>query len=958
MRVVKAEPVAPRRWAFSSVESQRAARIERLGLVATTCVALFGIWLTCVEQAAMLGSSEDFWSRSMLATVVYALSFWIAHVVRWRYGTIGDPLLLPIVQLASGLGLLAMYAVGDPTSDTLRAEAMSYGVAAGCALWTAVGFIDFEDPRFKRAILLPLGAAVLLAIALIVFGSGPRGSGARVNLLGFQPVEIIRLLVVFSLAAYFARRWKFLRELSDGRMPRWIDVRPLLASLVALLLLFFLQRDLGPALVLSCVFFGLYGIARGRAPLVIASFALLFAGFAAGYWLGFPDTVRDRIAMALDPWENGLRGGDQIAHSLWAFSTGGPLGMGPGVGDPQLIPAAHTDLVLAVLGEELGLIGVLATLGLFALLTWRMLRIALRAPGDYTMFLAGGLALALVVQGAVIVTGILGLIPLSGVVTPFVSYGRSSMLSNMAAVAICAAIARRLSDVREPFVRPVRTLAYTLAVVAAVVLWRVADVQAFRADAFATRPNVTVQADGVRRNQYNPRLVVAARQIVRGTIFDRNGLPMATSRPEEIAKFADHFRRAGIALPAECKAAGARCYPLGSAAFHLIGESVRSINWGATNQSYIEHDFDGHLKGYDDLRELLPLVRHRKDPDHDDVRGILARDRNLYTTIDARLQLRASAVVRNYAERAGSGRGAAVVIDAGSGQLLASVSYPEPSQTDLSGATPADDERLLDRARYGLYPPGSTFKVVTAAAALRSAPEARRTRVNCRPLPDGRVGGMVPGVPHPIRDDLLDHRPHGTVDLHRGLVVSCNLYFATLAQQVGAAALADAASEAQIQAARQPVVENLKRTLPFAGYGQAEVLASPLRMARVVAALATDGMLRPVHVRKDAADATEEPRRWLSADAAGLLRTYLREVVTSGTGRVLAGHSALIAGKTGTAEVDEEKSHSWFVGYAPHGGRRPIAFATVIENAGYGAQYAAPVAGEIVTAAQSFGLLK
>jgi cell division protein FtsW (lipid II flippase)/cell division protein FtsI/penicillin-binding protein 2 len=957
MRVVKAEPARPRRWSFSSIESSRDARIERLGLGATSFVVLLGIWLTCVEQAAVNGASDSFWSRTMLAAGIYTLAFWIVHVARWRFGTIGDPVLLPIVQLATGLGLMAMFAVGNPLEGPGRAESMAYGVVLGCGVWAVVSFIDFEDPRFKRAVLLPLGAGVVLAVALVMFGSGPRGSGARVNLLGFQPVEIIRLLVVFSLAAYFARRWKFLRELSDGRMPRWVDVRPLLASLVALLLLFFLQRDLGPALVLSCVFFGLYGVARGRAPLVVASFALLFAGFAVGYWLGFPETVRERIAIALDPWDNGLRGGDQIAHSLWAFSSGGPLGVGPGVGDPQLIPAGHTDLVLAVIGEELGLVGVLAALGLFALLTWRMLRIALRAPGDYTMFLAAGLALALVVQGAVIVTGILGLIPLSGVVTPFISYGRTSMLSNMAAVAICAAIARRASGTRESFVKPIRVIGYAAAAVGAIVFWRAADVQAVRADTFATRPNLTVQADGGKRQQFNPRLVTAARQIVRGSIYDRNGLPIATSRPEEIAKFADQFRRAGITLPAECKDEGGRCYPLGAAAFHLIGESVRATNWAATNQSYIEHDFDGHLKGFEDLRELLPLVRHRRNPDHDDVRRILERDRNLYTSIDARLQLRAAAIVKSYAERAGSGRGAAVVIDAATGQLIASVSYPEPAQTDLSGAAPFDEQRLLDRARYGLYPPGSTFKLVTAAAALRSAPETRRTTVTCNRLPDGRVGGMVKGVNHPIRDDLLDRTPHGKVDLHRGLVVSCNLYFATLAQQVGAEALADAAGVAQINAARPPVVENLRRTLPFAGYGQAQVLASPLRMARVVAALATDGMLRTVHVRKDGADAIEEPKRWVAADAAALLRTYMREVVTAGTGHVLAAHPATIAGKTGTAEVDDDKSHSWFVGYAPHGGRKPIAFAAIIENAGYGAQFAAPVSGEIVRAAQSLGLV-
>ena len=119
------------------------------------------------------------------------------------------------------------------------------------------------------------------------------------------------------------------------------------------------------------------------------------------------------------------------------MATGGSLGLGAGMGDPQLIPAGHTDLVLAAAGEELGMVGVLCALLLLGLLAWRMLRIALRAPGDYTAFLGAGLVLALTAQALVIVGGLLGLLPLAGVVTPFMSFGRSSMLSNFTAVAIC-----------------------------------------------------------------------------------------------------------------------------------------------------------------------------------------------------------------------------------------------------------------------------------------------------------------------------------------------------------------------------------------------------------------------------------------------------------------------------------------------------------------------------------------
>src|SRR4029453_11560012 len=127
-------------------------------------------------------------------------------------------------------------------------------------------------------------------------------------------------------------------------------------------------------------------------------------------------------------------------------------------------------------------------------------------------------------------------------------------------------------------------------------------------------------------------------------------------------------------------------------------------------------------------------------------------------------------------------------------------------------------QQMLDRARYGLYPPGSTFKLVTAAAALRSDPAEQQSTFQCVRLPDGRVGGRVSGVSHPIRDDALDHVPHGKVDLHKELVMSCNPYFAQLAQRIGPKALEATAAEAQIAVARRPVLDNLTRTLPHAGY--------------------------------------------------------------------------------------------------------------------------------------------
>lgn len=982
-----------RRAAARAIEQHRSANghFSHVGALAGLRGAgdapLFGAAdIAAIKPFAIVRSPAEYAARIGRAALLFFASFLAAHLVRRAAGATGDPVLLPAVQLLTGLSAVAMLSMRDPLRDTDAASSLVYGVAIGCAALAALAFVDFESPRLKRATVLPLSLAVLLAALLLTFGSGPGGSGAKVNLFGVQPIEVIRLLAVFALAAYFSRRWELLREISTPagpspalrrrvRLPRLRDVQPLAIIVGTLLVFFVLQKDLGPALVLGSMALGLYGVARARSGLVAAGFALLVLGFAAGYWLGIPGTLARRVAIWLDPWHNGLVGGDQIAHAQWALASGGAWGLGGGLGDGQLIPAGHTDLITAVMGEELGFVGLIAIAAVFAAIIWRVLRIAERAPGDYTAFLALGCALSLAVPALVIVGGILGVMPLSGVVTPFLSYGKSSMVANLLAVAVALAIARRQGRPRPSFTRQIRTTGLVLAAGLVILVGRAAWLQIVRADDITLRPSLVRQADGGARYQYNPRLLLAARMIPRGTIFDRNGFVLAANDSAAAAPLLRRLAEVSAGGVAPCDPRAARCYPLGGAAFHVIGDAARQTNWAAGNTSFVERDAAPQLQGFDDharavqltlgdgstvrvlardYRELLPLVRSKGYLDHPDVRRMVERNRDVHVTIDAPLQLLVARALEARARAAGSARGAAVVVDAGTGALLASASYPWPEP----GAGAQPPEHLLDRARYGLYPPGSVFKLVTAGAALAKAPPHLLPSFQCERLPDGRVGAQLPGLGRPIRDDVLDREPHGRVDLRRGIVVSCNAYFAQLAQYVGADPIAATAATAGMQAASQPVAANLRRTLPYAGYGQGEVLASPLRMARAVAAIAGNGTLRDsplVRVSGQAATSVA----WLSPSAASVLRAAMRDVVTSGTGRALAGHGVPIAGKTGTAEVRDAASHSWFVGFAPAGpqGTR-IAFAIVIENAGYGGRAAASLAGDIVTAARAAGVIR
>jgi peptidoglycan glycosyltransferase len=287
--------------------------------------------------------------------------------------------------------------------------------------------------------------------------------------------------------------------------------------------------------------------------------------------------------------------------------------------------------------------------------------------------------------------------------------------------------------------------------------------------------------------------------------------------------------------------------------------------------------------------------------------------------------------------------------------MLASVSYPWPD-ANVTKVTDAPDA-MLDRARYGLYPPGSTFKLVTAAAALRTDPSLAQLSFTCSPLGGDRVGAKIPGYGRPIRDDVKDQHAHGTLTMHDGMVHSCNAYFAQLAVRLGAPTLARTAALAGISYANTASPEALRENLPYAGYGQGLVLTTPLRMARVAAAIGSGGLLHESSLVLNAP--STEPTSFVSESAARTIAGYMRDVVTSGTGQLLRNHPVAIAGKTGTAEVEGQKSHAWFVGFAPSGAAtKRIAFAVILENAGYGGASAASVAGQVVTAAASLGYVK
>jgi cell division protein FtsI/penicillin-binding protein 2/cell division protein FtsW (lipid II flippase) len=923
-----------------------------------------------IKPLVIVRTPAEYRAEFLKNVALYFGAFYFVAAV-WaltRFG--GDRAILPALHLLTGMGLILMVSLRDPLRDTLEFHKFAVGVAIGCLMLALPAIRAFDYMRLSDWCYTPLFLAMALFGALVTFGKGPAGVDAKVNLGPFQPVEFIKILLVLFLAGYFTRNWERLRDLREKRffpqffrrigLPRLEHVAPVLFAVAISLVLFFVLKDLGPALVTFFVFLAMFAVARGRPGLAFAGLALMIASVAIGYKTGQPQTVVKRIDMWLSPWNNDVRGGDQLAHSLWAFATGGPTGSGPGWGDPSMIPAGHTDLVLAAIGEDWGFVGVVAVFLLSGFLVARAYRAAARSDTRYGSYLAVGLGTLIGVEMLLISAGVLGVLPLSGVVSPFLSSGNTAMLANFLVMAMVLSVSADRSG--EP--APPRRIRYaappalpiTLGAAAAILLGFAAHYQLQRDRDYLAKDAYAFDEDGVKRPQHNPRLNSVAREIPRGNIYDRNGVLVATSSWAEVQRRRGGYEALGVPVDRAVSRFDSRHYPFGAVTAHLVGDLRTGENFFASNASLVEHDANPKLQGYR-YAELASLVRYRHQPNNPALAAVLARDRDVHLTIDIRLQLQAQEILERKLREAGAHKGSVVVMNAATGDVLAMASAPSPDPPGSRTSPPTPDD-LLDRARYGQYPPGSTFKLVTAIAALRLDTGLRHRTFLCRTLPDGRAGNTIAGWNRPIKDDIGDHA-HGTVDMERAIAVSCNAYFAQLGVNgVGSKALAETAERMGI-ATGEPA--ELRKSLPFSSYGQGEVLVTPFKMARVAATIAAGGRMPQGRWTTDDSNTRTEPSvEMLPAGEASFLAGAMRRVVTEGTARrAMTGSEVSFAGKTGTAQLDSGLPHSWFTGFAPYDGdpSKRMAFAVIVEHGGYGARVAAPIAREVMEAAKQAGLL-
>ncbi|MFN8522008.1 MAG: FtsW/RodA/SpoVE family cell cycle protein [Chloroflexota bacterium] len=379
--------------------------------------------------------------------LVFACCLLAAHIATVVWSRHADGLVLPSGAVLSAVGLVLSRRL-DPSLLTRELIWTGAGTAVLCVLLARPRAIEML--RDYRYVALVFGL-LLLAVTVVV-GSDPNGSGARLWIraggLTAQPSELVKLILVGFLASFLDEHRAVLRY---GRrflgvpLSGTVYLVPMAAAVGFSVLLLVLQRDLGAGLIF-------FGTAAAMLYLASASTAHLLASltaFVAAALVAYErfSHVQLRVAIWLDPWVSRDTGGYQIVQGLAALAAGGLFGAGLGAGRPDLVPAAHTDYVIAVIGEELGLVGSLAVVMIYAVLVTRGFAIAAAAAPGFDAMLAAGVTSLIAIQTIVILAGTVRLLPLTGVTLPLVSYGGSSAVVTWAGIGMLIWASHRQSGV-------------------------------------------------------------------------------------------------------------------------------------------------------------------------------------------------------------------------------------------------------------------------------------------------------------------------------------------------------------------------------------------------------------------------------------------------------------------------------------------------------------------------------
>ncbi|HSF83189.1 MAG TPA: FtsW/RodA/SpoVE family cell cycle protein [Anaerolineales bacterium] len=591
---------------------------------------------------------------------VWLLVVFLAHRQTNQRLPYRDPYLLPIAALLSGLGLLTIWRLYP---DLGLRQTFWLGIVG--ALFYAGLRLPNDLSFLRRYKYLWLSAGLLLTALTLVFGTNPLGYGPRMWLgccgIYFQPSEPLKLLLIVYLSAYLADR---LFSPSTSSTPLLPLLAPTLFMTGLVMSLLLVQRDLGTASLFLCLYTSIvYVTTNQKRILLFGSLALLIAGIA-GYALF--DVVQIRVNAWLNPWLDPSGDSYQIVQSLLAVANGGYLGRGPGMGNPSLVPIAHSDFIFSAIAEELGLVGTLALGVLLAIFLNRGLRVALKAHDAYRRFLSAGLITHIVAQSVLISGGNLRLLPLTGVTYPFVSYGGSSLLTSFLSLLILLHISNRSENFYErnyteskSYLQLGGFLFTGICMVALASGWW----------AVIRGPDLLARTD-------NPRRTVADIYVTRGSILDRRNEPIAAT----------------TGTP-------------GSYSRQILYESLSPVI-GYTNRIYgqsgLEASLDEYLRGLrgnSNTTIWWNQILYGQPPPGLDIR----------LSLDIHLQQIADQALSSHS-------GAVVLLNAKSGEILAMATSPSFNanllETNWDELVADAKAPLLNRATQGRYPADNILKTL------------------------------------------------------------------------------------------------------------------------------------------------------------------------------------------------------------------------------------------------------
>jgi cell division protein FtsW (lipid II flippase) len=406
--------------------------------------------------------------------LTYGLAFTaiiaVAHLaVRWL-APWADPLLLPLAALLNGLGIVMIYRLqlsGRNGNPGIRVATISSSTTTFQVMWSALGVAAFiavlaaiRETRVLQRYTYTFGAVGLILLAIpAVAGTEVNGAKVWISIGGFsiQPGEFAKLALAVFFAGYLVAKRDVLalagRRVLGIDLPRARDLGPVLIAWAASLLILVFETDIGTSAIFFGMFVAMLYLATQRTSWLLIGIVLFGAGsFAASKLAGH---VSERFQIWLHPFagQNPTHNAYQLVQGLEGMGFGGVFGTGLGHGQPFWTPLAQSDFIITAFGEELGLTGLMALLLVFGLIVQRGLRAAVLVRDPFAKLLAGGLSFVVALQVFVIVGGVTDLIPLTGITTPFLSQGGSSVLASWALIGMLM----RISDgARRPAPQPIQ----------------------------------------------------------------------------------------------------------------------------------------------------------------------------------------------------------------------------------------------------------------------------------------------------------------------------------------------------------------------------------------------------------------------------------------------------------------------------------------------------------------------